>query len=197
MSGSTSIYYVLGSHIRGTQRQWINDNGPWPNKSLLHLIRSIRSAKMRFTQLLLNMHGMLWFLLYPHACMHLSTWVPTLLIQGYKPCTLEYLLYFYEATSHACKSPACKPCMHRWGAPPAWTNSFDLLKLRLARLSFALPDLLSTESSQLRNFLKLPTCLTSWPYPLLLRIVGPTTWVKALPRTLEDRVLSLSCYLHM
>jgi hypothetical protein len=32
-------------------------------------------------------------------------------------------------------------------------NSFDLLKLRLAQLSFALPDLLSTESSQLRNFL--------------------------------------------
>jgi hypothetical protein len=38
-----------------------------PNKLLLHPIRSIKSAKIRFIQLLLNMHGMLWYLLNPHA----------------------------------------------------------------------------------------------------------------------------------
>jgi hypothetical protein len=71
-------------------------------------------------------------------------------------------------------------------------NLFDLLKLRLARpVVFASCDLMSSESSQLRNSPKLPTCLTSLLYQLLLRTAGPTTWAKALPYTLEDRVLSL------
>jgi hypothetical protein len=118
-------------------------------------------------------------------------------LQGYKTCTLEYLLYSYKDTSHACKSPTCKPCMHRSRAPPTCANSSDLLKLRLARLSFALSNLLSLGYSQLRNSPKLPTCLTSLLYHLLLRTAGPTTWAKALPCTLEDLVLSLSLSLSL
>jgi hypothetical protein len=87
--------------------------------------------------------------------------------------------------------------MHRSAAPLACANSSDLLKLCLTRLSFAPSDLLSPESSQLRNSLKHPTCLTSLLYQLLLRTAGPTTWVKAFPCTLEDCVLSFSLPSHV
>jgi hypothetical protein len=88
-----------------------------PNKSLLHPTRSIRSAKMRFIQLLLNTHGMLWFLLNPHAnllracicrlecLLHLHACTLKCLLHLYActPKALEYLRYTYKATRHACK----------------------------------------------------------------------------------------------
>jgi hypothetical protein len=45
---------LTGSYISGTQRQWINNNSPSPNKLLFHLTQSI------------NTHGMLWT--------HMQTW---------------------------------------------------------------------------------------------------------------------------
>jgi hypothetical protein len=75
------------------------------------------------------------------------------------------------------------------------SNLSDLLKLRLARpvvfcfLRLTKPQVFTTKEPP-----KLPSCLTSLLYQLPLRTAGPTAWVKALPYTIEDRVLSFFAF---
>jgi hypothetical protein len=90
--------------------------------------------------------------------------------------------------------------MQAIGPKPPPPKFFDLLKLCLARRAvfcFLQPTELRVSGSDqlllrsLRNAPKLPTCLTSLLCELLLRTAGPMTWAKALPCTLQHRVLFL------
>jgi hypothetical protein len=69
---------LTGSYISGTQRQWINNNSPSPNKFLFHLTQSINSAKNAIHPTPAKTHmGCFELTCKLDASMHLNTQVPT------------------------------------------------------------------------------------------------------------------------